>query len=113
MPDELGKGPSGPRTPSVDGLVVIGEFLGGKDPEDFTNARGSGRTLPKLGIRAADGSTFSLVCTEETLRAFRRDHVKGETVTVPLSIRPPFGSNGPIKFYVRGEDSSVGGGDWD
>lgn len=110
--DDQGTLATEPETLDGAGVVIHGEYLGGKDADSFQR---NGETIPvppKLGLRAGDGTEYQITCSETTLLHYRRNVMKGEQVAVPVVLRPPFGANGPIKFLVRGDDAG-GGGAWD
>lgn len=108
MASPAGSADGGPR-----GIIVEGFFKGVKDPEPWTSRDGSrsGMTRPKLGLEDEDGNTFALVCSAETLERMRRSP-KGEVVRVPISIQPPFGSSGPVRLVVRGDEGRGGDDGW-
>jgi hypothetical protein len=100
------------------GHYVIGTFLGVKDADKFERNGSTIRVKPKVGIRLTDDTTLSIAVGEgkaesessdnALVRALTAGLAPGMLVAMPVQPRPPFGAQGPIKWFSRG---SAGGGD--
>ena len=86
------------------GLFIRGTYLGSQGSRSFNRA-GTGEEVqvkPKIGLNV-DGVEMAVKAKDdrhldETVRGF----VKGDTVTVRVEARPPFGARGDVDFVLPG-----------